>query len=894
MNRNRALILATLLLLAIGALSAGNRNAYLLPEDRGMAGALAALEKLPVYVRVLHITAHPDDENSGTLTRLSRKYHAQTALFCLTRGEGGQNILGNEKYDALGLVRTGELLEACRYYGAEVYFGSNLDFGFSKTAEETFSKWGRAAALQELVHFIRWWRPTIIISGFQGDSGDGHGHHQAAGLLTKEAFRAAGDPLQFPEQFKRGLHPWRPGKLYVSFRPYGTPSPNEEASAVVSVPIGDYDPVLGRTYREIATEGYSKHRTQGMGDAFTLPAASLDRFKLADSSNGTAASTNSFFDSIDTSLTAIWDLAGDEKHAVPFLKEDLTAIQQAAADALSNFKPFSPEKSAAATAQGARLLEEALGKIKASSLSNPAKDIVAHALEEKLQDFQKAVNTVLGIRLVAQTVTPTAVPGEEEELSLHLFNQSAESIDTTRVRILSSKDSADPGWSALQLEHKQVKKGTSASARLTFRIRPEESLTEPFWRLDKSTDGRYRRLPTQNEFAPFGPPEISVEARYLFNGIEIPIQTHAVAQAGDPMRGVDFIDFQIVPALSVMLAPEINISPIESSERAHELQVSVRNNRNGQVEGSLKLLAPEGWQVRPEALKFRLSRQGEIFTAEFALEEAPGARPGAYAVKAVAVLEGQEFDRGYKTISYPENWTRNVYSRAESRIEKFDVQVAPDLTIGYIPGAGDDIPSALERLGLKPRILSADDLAFGDLSRYSAIITGIRAYNVNEALQMHNRRLLDYVANGGTLIVQYVRPTAGRGVSQFTYGPYPMSGTASDRITVEDSPIKILDPSHPVFSRPNKITADDFRGWVQERGLYFMKEWDPHYAALLSGNDPGDEPQHGGMLYARYGKGHYIYTGYAWFRQLPAGIPGAYRIFANMISLGKISLQTGF
>jgi LmbE family N-acetylglucosaminyl deacetylase len=893
MNRNYRLILG-MLVLVFGTLWAGNHSANPLPEDRGLAGALAALEKLPVYVRVLHTTAHPDDESSGTLTWLSRKYHAQTALFCLTRGEGGQNILGNEKYDDLGLVRTGELLEACRYYGAELYFGSNLDFGFSKSAEETLSKWGHAAALEEMVRFIRWWRPTIILSRFRGDAGDGHGHHQAAGLLVKEAFRAAGDPLQFPAHFERGLHAWQARKLYGSMRPDEASMPREETSSVVSVPVGDYDPVLGRTYQEIATEGYSKHRTQGMGNAFALPFRDFEYFKLAAPLDGNASSKNSFFDSIDTSLPAIWELAGEEKQTIAFLREDLRGIQQSAEEALTVFQAAAPEKSAAAAAWGAGLLEEALKKIEASSLSKPAKGFVTKALNEKLQDFRNAVHAVLGIRLVAQTTTPAAVPGEEEGLQLYLFNQNAEKIETSRVRIASSKDRPDLVWSTFQLEHKQVAKGDTAAARLQFKVRPEESLTEPFWFLNKSTDGRYRLLPTRNEFAPFGPPEISVEVGYLFNGIEIPIQTHAVAQAGDPVRGADFVDFQVVPALSVTLSPEINISPINPGKRIHELQASVINNRNNRAKGELKLLTPEGWQAKPERMKFDLSRQGEAFTAKFTLEEAPGAKAGSYTIKAVAFLDGQEFRRGYKTISYPDNWTRNHYRIAEARMERFDVKVAPGLSIGYIPGAGDEIPSALERLGIKPRILSAEDLAFGDLNHYSAIVTGIRAYNVNEDLRTHNRRLLDYVADGGTLIVQYVRPSEGRGLSPFSYAPYPMAGGGTDRITVEDSPLKMLDPNHPVFSRPNKITEDDFRGWVQERGLYFMKEWDPRYTALLSGNDPGEEPQPGGMLYTHYGKGHYIYTGYAWFRQLPAGIPGAYRIFANMISLGKINLQTGF
>jgi hypothetical protein len=275
----------------------------------------------------------------------------------------------------------------------------------------------------------------------------------------------------------------------------------------------------------------------------------------------------------------------------------------------------------------------------------------------------------------------------------------------------------------------------------------------------------------------------------------------------------------------------------------------------------------------------------------FSLQIPPEAKQGNHTIQAIAEMEGKEFRRGFRVLSYPENWTRNFYSPAQSIVERFSVKIAPGLTVGYIPGAGDDVPEALEQLGIKVQILSAPDLAFGDLHRFSAIITGIRAYNVNDDLRTNNRRLLDYVAQGGILIVQYVRPmerpSPGSAGVPFSYGPYPMSVSDADRITVEDSPVKILDPADPLFNQPNKITEADFQSWVQERGLYFMNTWDSHYRPLLSGNDPGEEPQAGGMLYASYGKGHYIYTGYSWFRQLPAGVPGAFRIFANMLSLGK-------
>ena len=326
------------------------------------------------------------------------------------------------------------------------------------------------------------------------------------------------------------------------------------------------------------------------------------------------------------------------------------------------------------------------------------------------------------------------------------------------------------------------------------------------------------------------------------------------------------------------------------SER-QEFRVSILNNVKSGARGSLKLISPPGWKTKPEELPFSLDRKGDTFTATFAVEIPHEARSGVYEVEAVAALDGREFRRGYQIVSYPENWTRRWYRKAASRIERFKIELAPDLRIGYVPGAGDDIPDALEQLGIKVQMLSRSDLAFGDLSHFSAIVTGIRAYNVNEDLRANNKRLLDYVEQGGTLIVQYVRPMGrqsfGSAGSPFLFGPYPMSVSSSDRITVEDSPIRLLDPANPLLSVPNKITDADFQGWVQERGLYFMSTWDPHYKALLSGNDPGESPKDGGMLYSRVGKGHYIYTGYSWFRQLPAGIPGAFRIFANMLSLGS-------
>jgi LmbE family N-acetylglucosaminyl deacetylase len=459
---------------AISGSWAGNRNLSPLPEERGTAGALAALEKLPVYIRVLQTTAHPDDESSGTLTWLSRKFHAQTALFCLTRGEGGQNILGNEKYEELGLVRTGELLEASRYYGIDLFFGTVLDFGFSKTAEETLSKWGHEATLEEMVRFIRRWRPDIILSRFQGSPADGHGHHQAAGILTREAFRAAGDSNRFPQQLDEGLRAWRSKKLYVSSAGGETaPAGDGSASWTVRVPVGDYDPVLGRSYREIGSEGYSKHRTQGNGATVSLPERSYEYFRLMESSVGIKPREDSFFDGMDPSLSSIFDLAGDEKEKISFLRDDLTAIRQSATDALGAFQALHPEKSAASVAKGIQAINNSLGRIETSSLSKPAKEILKGALGEKLQDFQEAANAVLGMRLVARTSDNTAVPGEKEPLSLYFFNQGPETVSVGGLDISSAQNQGRITFTKDSPEGRQLPGGGSFVSTLSFDVSSE-------------------------------------------------------------------------------------------------------------------------------------------------------------------------------------------------------------------------------------------------------------------------------------------------------------------------------------------------------------------------------------------------------------------------------------
>jgi hypothetical protein len=749
-----------------------------------------------------------------------------------------------------------------------------------------------------LVRFIRRWRPTIIISRFQGSPADGHGHHQATGILTREAFRPAGDPKKYPDQIRQGLPVWQAKKLYVSARMFGGATSamgyakgSSGKEQIVRVPVGNYDPVLGRSYREISSEAYSKHPTQGNGAAYSTPGQAYESFALVDSVVNIQQNESSFFDSIDTSLMAIGKLAGDGGKTVPFLEKDITAIQQAAEDALDSFRISRPESSATAIAKVAGILRESIKKVESSIFSDAQKTILTDALNSKLQDFNNAMNRVLGISLNARTDDATAVPGEKEPLILNIYNQGIEKILISRY-IISTRQRGNTIPSADDLQGKELPGGVSESASLLFEIPPNASVTEPYWQLKNSSETRYTTLPTRDEFAPYGPPEIETEVQYIFKDEQFSVYATAMTQAGNPQRGADFIDFQIVPALSIDLDPETAIAPIGLVSESPEFRVSVLNNLGNGTHGSLRLISPAEWRAEPEELHFNLFRKGDSYTAKFALQIPSSAKAGSYEIEAVAITDEGKLHRECQVVSYPENWTRRLYHSARSKVERFEIEVAPNLTVGYIAGAGDEIPDALEQLGVRVQMLSASDLVFGDLSRFSVIVTGIRAYNVNEDLRANNQRLLDFVEKGGVLIVQYVRPMGrqsfGVNRSAFSFGPYPMSVSSSDRITVEDSPIRILDPMDPLFNLPNKITNADFQGWIQERGLYFMNTWDPRYKALLSGNDPGEEPQDGGILYAKYGKGYYIYTGYSWFRQLPAGVPGAFRIFANMLSLGRI------
>ncbi|MFH1573647.1 MAG: PIG-L family deacetylase, partial [Acidobacteriota bacterium] len=732
---------AFLCLISAAVASAAGQSGIPLPEDRGTAGIVTALRRLPVFARVLYVTAHPDDEGAGTLVWLARKAGAKTALFSFTRGDGGQNVLGDEKYEAMGLLRTGELLEACRIYGTELYFASRFDFGFSKTAEETFSKWEREETLEELVRFIRRWRPTVIISRFQGNEGDGHGHHQAAGAITHEAFRAAGDPGRFAEHIRQGLPPWQARSLY-----HGRVSAEAAASGLVRVPVGDHDPVLGRSYREIGSEGYGKHRSQGMGAAFSTPGRATDAYELVEGEGRGGAEETAFLGLADTSLQAIRMLAGEEMDQVGFLQESLAEVDRAASSARALFRPEAPELSAPDVARGLRILTDSAARVARTRLSAGAGQALRQALQQKLEEFYAALHHVLGVHLVGRADTPTATPSDKVEVSVDLYNRGSRPILLQQVTL-----NLRPGWSATPVQPftpRSVSAGESASVRWEVSIPPDASVTEPYYRRKDFRAAKYDLGPTEDPFAPFGSPELSARATYGFDAAEAVIERPVLAQAPDPIRGMEFVDFQIVPAVSVSVSPALAIVPRSGQAQTREFRIAVTGQSAREAKGSVRLVLPEGWRAGPDAVAFTLSRKGESFSAAFQVQMPPDAPAGEFPVKAVATLEGRQYNRGYRVIAYPQNWTRHVYSPAQSLVRILDVKVRPGLTVGYVMGAGDEVPAALGQLGVEVEMLTAEQLSFGDLDRFNAIVTGIRAYNVSDDLVASNRRLLEYVHRG--------------------------------------------------------------------------------------------------------------------------------------------------
>jgi len=908
----------------VGQLSLTPYTGQPLAENRGPAALWQSLKQLHTWASVMTIVAHPDDEDGGMLAYESRGVGARTAVMTLTRGEGGQNAMSSQTFDALGLVRTNELLDADSWYGGSgitQYFGRVCDYGFSKTMDEALEQWGHDRVLYDAVRVVRMDRPLVVTSTFLGGITDGHGHHQVAGLLAQEVFKYAGDPNYFPDQIAAGLKPWQPLKVYarlpffsitskgmfdyatgkwapVLFHNYvdgtdmhGTPSTN------VQIPEGTYDPVLGQTYVQIARMGLGQQRSQHEGPNIPLAgdaSVAYHRYGAKLPANELKDNESGFFEGLDTSLPGMGMLAHGN---APFLRPELVKINDKVTEALLNYLPAHPERIAPLLHDGYTLTQQLIGDVQSSPLSDEDKYNLTHELDRKLAQFNDALAEALGLEVAAyalpapvdernalpQSVDPTPrvlVPGDELNVRLHVA--SALGARLTKTSLLTPEGEhwtvtrvASPGLDG-------VANTAGFSGDVVFRVAApmDAKPTAPYFSRPSIAQPYYGLNDAKWLNFPFAPYPLQGTAEFDYDGV--PVRLTCTVQTMHTVDGLGavFEPLIVAPAISLTLEGHAGILPLDSQSN-FTLPVTLHSDERGNTDGDLRLELPAGWTAEPPATHFKLA-QGETRSFNFAVHPAsPGKQ--TYTLKAVAASGNFEYSSGYTTAEYPGLRPDNLYTPATYALTGADVKVAPGLRVGYVMGTGDEVPTALAELGIAPHLLSADDLLTGDLGQYDTIMIGIRAYSDRPELTTAKVRLLQFVHDGGTVVVEYQGPEYDR-----NQGPYPYTlGASPERVVDEKDPVVLLDANDALFTFPNHITSADFDNWVEERGHSFMQSWGPEYKALTETHDPGEDPQRGGLLRAHYGKGAYLYVAYALYRQTPEGVPGAFRLLANIVSAGK-------
>lgn len=859
--------------------------------NRGSAALWQSLKKLHTRASLIMITAHPDDEDGGMLAYESRGQGARVTLLTLNRGEGGANVMSPNYFDALGLVRTMELLAADRYYGVDQYWTRVIDYGFSKTKAESFAKWTHDRVLYDVVRVVRAVRPLVITSVFVGGPSDGHGNHQTAGAMAQEVFKAAGDPNVFPDQIEAGLRPWTPLKDYAR-APMGRRGNN--LSVNLEVPEGTYDPVLGASYQQISREGLGYQKSQNGGSSIPNAGQSLSAYHRFASVVAAQEKEGSFFDGIDTSLMGIASLAGSGDAA--FLKAGLAEMNTAVEDALSKYSAQQPEATAPALARGLTATTRLLTALGKSRLSEDARYNIRHELEIKRVQFNDALAEALGLSIAANVAPDVessspfrgdpdtfriAIPGQKFTVRVHVVNQTSTPVTLRAASVVPYLQKEEWTISALApVPSVAIADAKPVDARFSVTVPENAAFTRPYFSRPDIERSYYDIADDQFRNDPLAPYPLAAWADFEYAGV--PIRIGQYVQTTKRITGAGTVSepLAVGPAISVAISPHAGIVPLASSSFA--ATAVVHSNVKGPAKGTLRLDLPSGWTSQPASADFVFTDDGQDQSMTF--QVTPGnLAEKPYQIQAIAEYNGHRYNEGYEVTGYSGLRPYFLYKPATYSLTGVNVKTAPNLRVGYVMGSGDDVPSSLENLGVKTSFLGPADIATGDLSKFDVLLLGVRTYAAREDLRTYNSRVLEYVKNGGVVVVQYNTPEFDH-----NFGPYPYSMTSNpEEVTDEASKVEILVPSNPVFNWPNKITEKDFTGWVEERGSKWMKSWDAQYQALIETHDEGQEPQKGGLLYAKYGKGVYIYNGLAFYRQLPEGVPGAYRIFANMISLPK-------
>jgi LmbE family N-acetylglucosaminyl deacetylase len=824
------------------------------PNLAGETEIRQRLNGLRTLGSVMMIAAHPDDENTALLAYFARGRHMRTAYLSLTRGEGGQNLIGSQQGDALGLIRTEELLAARRIDGAEQYFTRAIDFGFSKNLEDTFAHWPREQVLGDVVWNIRRFRPDVIVLRFSGTPRDGHGHHQASAILGKEAFSAAADPSRFPEQLKY-VQLWQAKRLMYNVLSF-TADQEKEAKGMadrVEIDIGAYDPELGYSYGEIAGMSRSQHRSQGMGAP--QQKGSIKNYLVTIAGD---KATKDVFDAIDTTWTRLPGGAG---------------IGSRLDDARERFDPRHPE----ALVQPLAELRPLIAAIHSS------------IAEGKLHDLDEAIVDCAGLWLNAAADRATVAPGASLKVNLTALDRLPAHVLLTGIRI---EGAGSPDVSALDVARAVLIDNQPSRYAHAVSVPASELYSQPYWLVEPKQGWLYA-VPDPREIGdPENPPVLQAHFEVTIAGAELDLARPVEYRYVDPIYGELTRPLAIVPPIAI----DPSVLPLVfPTTRSRTIDVPIRSSA-GKSAIDVHLEAPAGWQIEPAERHFDLA-SGQQTTASFEITP-PSSGPAASLgpetdapseLHVVATVGDRKVSVATQILDFPHIPIQLLFPAAETRVVRADIRTLAH-NIGYVMGAGDEEPDAIRQMGAQVTLLTPANLASGDLTPFDAIVTGVRAWNTRPDVRANAQRLFDYVRTGGALIVQYnvldAGPFGGDASMLENIGPLAIT-ISRDRVTDENAPVTFPDPRNPLLHSPNEITARDFEGWVQERGLYFASEWDLRYRSVLESHDPGEEPHPGGELYLRDGKGVYIFSAYSWFRELPAGVAGAYRLFANMLSAAK-------
>ncbi len=855
---------------------------FLLGQERGAAALGEAVEGLGTSARVLIIGAHPDDEDTQLIAYLATGRHIETAYLSLTRGDGGQNLVGNELGPLLGMIRTQELLAARRIDGGRQYFTRAYDFGFSKTAAETFKHWPRDSILRDMISVIRAYRPQVVISIWSGTPRDGHGHHQVSGILSKVAFDLAGDTVAYPRSATNGLGAWTPTLFYRSARVFGgrrrgAPPPE----GAIGFDVGAYDPLVGQTYTALAAESRSQHHSQGQGNLAPLEGR-MDYVRLSESR---AASTpphdSSLFAGVDSSFGrfASLPLPASARSAV----DSLDAAQ---ADVARHMNLADPAEMVVPIAHYLALVQRAQAGVPASCrapgmpvpVCSGAMGGFATTMDEQARRAKHALLLASGVQLLATAPRDLIAIGDSAPVTITAVNHGDTPVE------FFGRDNAGPA--------RTIAPGDLAEQ--TYVLAPHGEPTMPWWlRYPLQGDMFSLRNPHDTTGTPV-PQMLEGADRVETSGTTVGLEiagtrfetgiSPIVHRYANPAIGEVDTPIAFVPAVTVLMDREIEYARANTQLDRVE-HVAVRSGWSSPRPVTVTLDLPAGLTADSTTRHLTLAPDADV---DLYFHVRGRLAPGVHTISAYATSEGQRFNTGYVTVGYPHIRTQRYYRPARLKVQAVDVKYAAGMTVAYIPGVGDNVEPMLSQLGLHVTTVEASQVAQADLSKYSAVVVGPRAFDANESLRANNARLLDYARQGGTLVEQYGQ----YGMARPGILPYPITlSRPADRVTEEDAAVTILDPASPLLNTPNRITQRDFANWVQERSSYMPHTFDPHYHAILSMHDTGDPPNDAGILVAAVGKGTFVYATLTFFRQLPAGNPGAARLFVNLLSARQNAVQ---